>query len=139
MWGALQVIHGQPRAVARSITPLLLFPTHCHASRYPALVHVHPPACLLLSCSQRGPPVQVADHERVWVFEGQPGSTEWLILEEACAELDKLWILVNQKLQVRRCWSAVHPAPEAQGLGQHLHNPARPRRTAGGAHVCGRC
>lgn len=43
--------------------------------------------------------IKVADHERVWVFEGQPGSTEWLILEEACAELDKLWILVNQKLQ----------------------------------------
>lgn len=36
----------------------------------------------------------------MWVFEGQPGSAEWEILEEACAELDKLWRLVQDKIEV---------------------------------------
>lgn len=36
----------------------------------------------------------------MWVFEEQPGSAEWEILEEACAELDKLWQLVQDKIEV---------------------------------------
>ena len=35
-----------------------------------------------------------------WVFSGQPGSVEWAILESACAELDKLWRLVDEKIKV---------------------------------------
>ncbi|GAB4819209.1 hypothetical protein N2152v2_006255 [Parachlorella kessleri] len=43
--------------------------------------------------------VKVYDHEKFWVFPDQPGSVEWAILESACAELDKLWRLVEEKIK----------------------------------------
>ncbi len=56
------------------------------------------------SAGSTGPPLALPPLQ-AWAFEGQPGSVEWAILEEACAELDKLWRLVEDKIKVRPAWA----------------------------------
>ncbi|EFN55941.1 hypothetical protein CHLNCDRAFT_145228 [Chlorella variabilis] len=43
--------------------------------------------------------VKVDNFEKYFVFEPQPGSLEWRILEEACAELSKLSALIDGKIK----------------------------------------
>lgn len=59
-------------------------------------------ACIMLNAAPLLPaPPQVDNFEKYFVFEPQPGSLEWRILEEACAELSKLSALIDGKIKVR--------------------------------------
>jgi len=65
------------------------------ASLQPACLPAHP-----ASLATTLPPFQVVEMEKYFVFEHQPGGLEWRVLEEACAELDKLAALVDGKIKV---------------------------------------
>lgn len=74
----------------------------------------------------------VMEHEKHFVFEHQPGGLEWRILEEACAELDKLAALVDGKMKVWEGWPWVCRLQPASRC-THAGHAARHERQEGGA------